>query len=305
MEALSPDVCATCGSTETVHGDCLNCNSPLAARSSGPARPLSYTLNETHTDDHGNGWGTSPSRQTVDDVVVALGGRLPAQVVTEHLAELPASYVTQMPAEVIGDHIALIAEAKGNTAVTHSNRDGVDQITLVAADRPGILSAVSGALAMHGVSILRGAIHTKSTGQAIDVLTVTRTELAEAPWDTICSQVARTVDGDVAVEESWLTRDVVRPRGARVPTSVYVDNDSSSQFTKVEVNASDRVGVLFAIARAIASLGLDIHLAQVDTYGTTTVDTFYLRHADGTRVESASDVAALRREISGAIDRLS
>ena len=296
MGSISSDVCPTCGSTETVHGDCLNCNSPLAARTESPARALSYSLREPR--------GGGLSRQTVDDVIEALGARVAPQMVTEHLASLPSSYVAQMPSDVIGEHIALIDEAQGKTAVTHAERGGVDQITLVASDRPGILSAVSGVLAMNGISILRGAIHTKSTGQAIDVLTVVRTERADAPWDAICSEIARAVDGDAPIDESWLKQDVTFSRGIEVPTSVYVDNESSSHFTRVEVNAGDRVGVLYAIARAVASLDLDIQLAQVDTYGTTTVDTFYLRHRDGTRVESATEIASLRHEITVAIDRL-
>lgn len=297
METAARDLCPTCGSAASVHGDCLVCNSPLAARHS-PAPQMGVTFREDRP--------THVSPQTAEDVVKALDGRLPAEVVKAHLDELPFSYIARTPAEVIGDHILLVERAGGLTAVEHTHRGDFDEITLVASDRPGILSSLSGTLAAHHMSILGGAIHTKASGHAIDVLSVSRTEGATSSWDAVCSDIAKALDGGLSVDES-----AIFERGGgtavatqRIPTIVYVDNGSSNRFTKVEVNAADRVGILYAIAKEMASLELDIHLAQVETLGTTTVDTFFLRRADGSRLESVEDIQALRQAITSAIDAL-
>ncbi len=249
---------------------------------------------------------THLSAQTSEDVVKALQGRLPTEAVIAHLEELPPSYIARTPAHVIGDHILLVERAGGHTAVEHAHRGATDEITIVASDRPGILSSLAGMLATHQVSILGGAIHTKASGYAIDVLSVSRTEGALAPWDAVCGDIAKALDGELTIDEQVIFG---RGRGGtavatRMPTIVYVDNRSSSDFTKVEVNAADRVGLLYVIARTMAYLELDIHLAQVETLGTTTVDTFFLRRADGSRLEAVDDIQALRTAITSAIAAL-
>ena len=297
MDTVSRDVCPTCGSTASVHGDCLVCNPPLAARQTR-APQAGVTSREDRP--------THMSAQTAEDVVKALQGRVPTPAVLAHLEELPPSYIARTPASVIGDHIMLVERAGGHTAVEHAHRGDTDEITIVASDRPGILSSLAGMLATHHVSILGGAIHTKASGYAIDVLSVARMEGADAPWDVVCSDIARALDGQVTVDE----RVILGSGGGgtavatRIPTIVYVDNGSSNRFTKVEVNAADRVGILYAIAKTMAKLDLDIHLAQVETLGTTTVDTFFLRRADGSRLESVEDIQALRSAITSAIAAL-
>jgi len=249
---------------------------------------------------------THLSAQTSEDVVKALRGRVPTEAVIAHLEELPPSYIARTPADVIGDHILLVERAGGHTAVEHTQRGDLDEITIVASDRPGILSALTGMLAAHRVSILGGAIHTKASGYAIDVLSVSRTDEVVSSWDTVCADIAKALDGELPVDERAIFgRGGGTAVATHIPTIVYVDNGSSNRFTKVEVNAADRVGILYAIAKTMASLELDIHLAQVETLGTTTVDTFFLRRADGSRLESVEDIQALRSAITTAIAALS
>src|SRR5438046_428418 len=96
------EICPTCGSAESVHGDCLVCNSPLAARP--PTTSLVGGVPQRGSR-HGR------PLQTVDDVIGALAGSIDATVVAQHLAELPASYVAMTSAATIGAHIVLIERA--------------------------------------------------------------------------------------------------------------------------------------------------------------------------------------------------
>ncbi|MCA9856015.1 MAG: hypothetical protein KC458_01920 [Dehalococcoidia bacterium] len=246
---------------------------------------------------------THVSPQTSEDIVKALSARLPAEVILSHLSELPPSYIARTPADVIGDHILLFIRAEGRTAVEHTRRGDSDEITIVASDRPGILSGLAGTLATHGVSILGGAIHTRESGHALDVLSVRRLETAASSWEDLCADIASVLDGRTTVDEAAIPSGAVAV-ATRMPTIVYVSNEASSPFTLVEVNAPDRLGILYAIAKAMAGLELDIHLAQIETLGTTTVDTFHLRRSDGTRLETAEDILALRRAITSAVEAL-
>jgi len=249
--------------------------------------------------------------RTVESVVDALNERFSSKTVQRHLSELPPSYLMRTPAAVIGDHIALIERAGGGTAVEHSARGGVDRLTVATSDRPGILSVLAGALAAHGVNITGAAAHTKSSGTAIDVLFVQFVAAAksEGSWSELCLDVTRALSGEfdvnaaVAAAMSRFDR-APSPADVRMPTTVYVDNEASGRFTRVEVNAADRVGLLYAISRTMAGAGLDIHLAQVETVGTAAVDTFYVRHEDASRIEDPGEIEELKLHVTSAIDAL-
>ncbi len=87
-------------------------------------------------------------------------------------------------------------------------------------------------------------------------------------------------------------------------TTVLVDNTGSDRYTIVEVNAADRLGLLYAITHALHSLSLDIHLAKVDTIGREVVDAFYVLRENGRRVEEPDEVARLKRRVIEAVAAL-
>jgi [protein-PII] uridylyltransferase len=223
--------------------------------------------------------------------------------VEAHLAQLPLSYRLRTPPAVIAEHIALIDRAHGGTAIEHTVIEGVDHLTVATSDRPGILALLAGTLAARGVNILSGNAHTRDDGAAIDVLRVQGPRSADAAWwDGVCEMVSRALDGSLAPVPP-ATTSAARPAPA-VPTTVYIDDDRASEFTKIEVNAVDRVGLLYVLSETLHAAGLDIHFATVDTAGPLATDTFYVRKADGTALGDASAVDALRSVIVAAVDAL-
>jgi [protein-PII] uridylyltransferase len=82
-----------------------------------------------------------------------------------------------------------------------------------------------------------------------------------------------------------------------VPVRVSVDNGASDFFTVIEVEAPDRIGLLFDVTRTLAELRLDVHLAKVATYGGRVVDTFYVRDELGRKVEDDERIAELERAL--------
>jgi [protein-PII] uridylyltransferase len=64
-----------------------------------------------------------------------------------------------------------------------------------------------------------------------------------------------------------------------------VDNASSRTHSVVDVFTTDRVGLLHALARTFFELGLTVDLARISTEGHRASDAFYVRNADGSRLE--------------------
>jgi [protein-PII] uridylyltransferase len=234
----------------------------------------------------------------------ALEGEDSAEV-ERFLERMPPGYLLAVPPDRAGRHFRLIGPPLGTaevrTLAEAGARPGTYALTVVARDRPGLLSRIAGSLALSGLSILTAQVFTTEDGVALDVFDVEGSfpgEVEEERWRKFRSTLRRTVEGRVSLE--YRVREKRRyyePAPSDIPVKVTVDNDSSDFFTVIEVGAGDRLGLLFDITRALADLELDVHFAKVATYGGRVVDAFYVRDVLGQKVKDDEHL----REISRAI----
>jgi [protein-PII] uridylyltransferase len=236
----------------------------------------------------------------------ALAGRFSPQAVDAHLRQLPPAYLLSTPEEQIADHLLLVAEAAGGTALRHHPVGNMERLALVTPDRPGILSAIAGTLACHSVTVLGGVAYTRDDGVAIEVLHVTDAlglSIDERRWARVAEALPRALAGAFPIDAQLAEtrRAYPAPKPADIPTSVHVDNAGSDQYSIVEVRAADRLGLLYAITSALHGLALDIHLAKVDTLGREVVDAFYVRRENGRRITERDEVERIVRRVSDAI----
>jgi [protein-PII] uridylyltransferase len=243
--------------------------------------------------------------------IEALAGTFTRSVVEEHLRQLPPSYVLSEPPQTIGHHLTLIAAAasEGETAVRRDALNGVDRVTVVTRDRPGILSLVAGTLAAHSANVLGGLAYTREDGIAIQVMHVDdalgRT-IDDRRWGRILNAVPLALSGhypvDLRLAETRATYHAV-PR-IQMPTSVVVDNNDSDRYSILEVHAADRLGLLYALTGALHDLSLDIQLAKVDTIGAEVVDAFYVLRQNGRRLDAPDEIERVRSRIEAAVAAL-
>ena len=70
----------------------------------------------------------------------------------------------------------------------------------------------------------------------------------------------------------------------KAPIRVYIDNNTSDNFTILEVNCKNAPGVLFKITQSISKLNLQIYNASISTYGTRVTDIFYVKDLFGQKI---------------------
>jgi [protein-PII] uridylyltransferase len=63
------------------------------------------------------------------------------------------------------------------------------------------------------------------------------------------------------------------------------------------VYAGDRPGLLFAIANSLHRLGIEIHLAKINTYVNRVLDVFYVTDSEGHKIESEGALAGIKTRI--------
>src|SRR5581483_1214040 len=106
-----------------------------------------------------------------------------------------------------------------------------DTLTVVAADRPGLFSTVTGVLALHGMAV-RSARAYSDRGRALARLAVELSPHAEDRWERVCADVQRALAGRLALPArlAGRSRAQLRHRGAIAAAgpSVRFENEASS-----------------------------------------------------------------------------
>jgi [protein-PII] uridylyltransferase len=175
-------------------------------------------------------------------------------------------------------------------------------VTVVATDHSGLLSEVTGVLALHGLNV-RSATVSGEDEMAVEIFTV---EPARGRWP----KVARLSDDLAAIMAGKLSIDAQLAERARtyrrerkftrpnlVSTQVTVDNNASATATVVEVRAEDVVGQLHRITQALVDCRLDVISAKVSTFGAAVVDAFYVRDPNGGKVTDSHLIGIIERTV--------
>ncbi len=158
-----------------------------------------------------------------------------------------------------------------------------DEVAVVAPDRPGLLAAVTGTLALHRLDVRSASVFSDGpTG--VHVCRVAPRFGALPDWAVVRRDLRRVLDGDLDLEAVLAAREAAyapRPGLPLAPPSAELLDDASATATVLEVRAPDAVGVLHRITAALARCGLDVRTAHISTLGADAVDAFYLVGPDG------------------------
>ncbi len=178
------------------------------------------------------------------------------------------------------------------------------ELAVAAMETPGLFAVLAGVLALHDVNILSAEVFLWGDGTAIYVFGVSDPPdalYAGELWTRVGGAVRYALLGKLALEyrldQKRRSPLACRPGHPGGPVAVQVENKASVLYTLIEISAPDRVGLLYDIAHVLAGLRLEVRLAKVDTLGERARDVFYVRGADGKKIEDAGQV----REIEAAL----
>ncbi len=219
------------------------------------------------------------------------------------VAAMPARYfLTVAPGRAplhlrvlsLGRRRPLAAALRGDPAL------GVSEAALAAADRPGLLATIAGVLAAHRIDIQHAEVFSTRddpalgwlAGRALDLFDLRGPEggpVERARWRAARADLARVLSGEESLQALMARRLRASSLPAkplpRVPTKVVIDNDSARGHSVVDVFTADRVGLLHTLSRTFFDLGMTVDLARITTEGHRAADAFYVRTAEGGRLE--------------------
>ena len=91
------------------------------------------------------------------------------------------------------------------------------------------------------------------------------------------------------------------PRLPTFPMRVFLSNETDPECTFVEIQALDRIGLLFDVFRTVARHGLEVHHARINTTKGAAIDSFYLTTRDGHQMTDPQALRDFHRAMEEAI----
>jgi len=243
----------------------------------------------------------------------------PAEI-QAHFNNLPARYCQINDAQdILGDVTQVhrfiqlqLSPAEVNALAPiitwHNERDrGYTTVKLCTWDRERFFTHVTGCLTAAGLNILGAEILTRFDGIVLDTFFVTDARTGQLAIkderDMFEFLVQNILTGAALDLPALIAR--VRPAagayksldGERIPTLIEMDNATSDTRTIVDLQAEDRVGLLYDLSRTLAELNLNIYLAKILTEKGAAIDTFYIAERDGSKVLDPERQKAIKQRL--------
>ncbi|HEX7891208.1 MAG TPA: [protein-PII] uridylyltransferase [Ramlibacter sp.] len=175
------------------------------------------------------------------------------------------------------------------------------QVMVYTPDQPDLFARICGYFEQAGFSILDAKIHTATNGYALDTFQVV-TAMMPDHYRELCSMLESDLAGTIAaagpLPPPSRGRVSRRVKSFPIPPRVDLHPDEKAQRWLLSVSASDRVGLLYSIARVLARHKLNLQLAKVSTLGERVEDTFLI---DGPELQQNRKQIEIETELLEAI----
>lgn len=243
-----------------------------------------------------------------------------------HFDLMPVRYFRIFDPQQISVHVDMIHEFM-KRQLTADNRAlepvirwqpepdrGYTVVHICTWDRPGLFSKITGALTAAELSVLGAVIFTRADAIVIDSFMVIDAQTGYLPFererDKFDESFLKVMAGEIDLDQVVLSRAMgQRPpyrhlQSEPIPTEVFIDNQSAGDRTIIEIQTEDRLGLLYAVSRALSELELDISVAKICTEKGAAIDAFYLRELNGGKVTDSDRLQVLKTTIRLTLDSL-
>jgi [protein-PII] uridylyltransferase len=162
------------------------------------------------------------------------------------------------------------------------------RLTIIARDRPGLFSMITGVLAVNRLDIVSAKIFTWHDGTVVDTFHVLPPWSDYNDWQGMEDQLSDYLHSRSDLGERLSRIRDLKSSGPALNTAkasaVEIDNDTSDFFSIIDVKAPKRTTLVYDISRAISGLGLDIQRAFLSRNSDLLSSVFYVADANGEKI---------------------
>jgi [protein-PII] uridylyltransferase len=157
------------------------------------------------------------------------------------------------------------------------------QVMVYTPDQTDLFARICGYFDQAGFSILDAKIHTATNGYALDTFQVVASMLNDHYRELITmveQGLAQTLEKAGSLPAPSRGRVSRRVKSFPIAPRVALQPDEKAQRWLLTISASDRVGLLYSVARVLAKHKLNLLLAKITTLGERVEDTFLIDGAE-------------------------
>ncbi len=171
------------------------------------------------------------------------------------------------------------------------------QVMIYTPDREALFARICGYFERAGFNIAEAKVHTTRNGYALDTFLVMGQGHGLHYRDMIS-----LIEAELA-EEVQSQAPLAPPRGGRlsrrvrhfpISPSVDIRPDERGSLHALNIIASDRPGLLYGVARILASYRINLHTARINTLGDRAEDVFLI---SGTALTNSKTVLQLEQDL--------
>ena len=249
-----------------------------------------------------------------------------AEEIEAHFDGMPERYFQSRGTEEIGEHLRLfrkffeqsLREEGSNldpviTWVDHPEA-GHAEVMVCGWDRERLLERIAAAFLAAGINVLGADIYTRADSLALDIFKVSNHRNDPLPkqrdreqFEAHLQELLPAPGSRIVPEPQYpsLRRraKAVEDEGEEPPVWVVVNNNAHPACTILEVQAPDRLGLLYHLLRAITHGGISIEAARIATEQKAALDVFYLRTKEGGKITARNALLRLERRLRTASER--
>lgn len=153
------------------------------------------------------------------------------------------------------------------------------QIVVYTPDQSDLFARICGYFDQRGFSILDARVHTASNGYALDTFQVTTQAMPEHYQELssmVESELSCAIGRAGALPPPSRGRVSRRVKSFPMAPRISLQPDEKGQCWLLGISASDRVGLLYSVARVLAKHKINLQLAKINTLGERVDDTFLI-----------------------------
>ena len=178
------------------------------------------------------------------------------------------------------------------------------QVMVYAPDQADLFARICGYFDQTGFNILDAKVHTASNGYALDTFQVVASRLQDHYRELVNiveSGLAQTIEAAGPLPAPGRGRVSRRVKSFPIAPRVSLQPDERAQKWLLSISASDRVGLLYSVARVLANHKVNLFLAKISTLGERVEDTFLI---DGAALQQNRAQLAIETELLSALQQV-
>ena len=188
----------------------------------------------------------------------------------------------------------------------HFPAQGHSRVLISTLDREGLLERIAGSFAVANLNILSADVYTRDDSLGLDVFRVCTSDLSPVTDDRDITLVNEILMASLTQDDFEFTPFLEKAREKQryhlsdelqFPTKITISNETHPEFTVVELQMPDRIGLLHDLLVGFSSVNINIVYSRISSEKGGVIDNFYITDYNGNKVTSDDDILQLQNAI--------